>query len=72
MPNESLPTLLRDLIARARNKPLEMNLSQIASVCDVQYDRLWRFTNAAEPSDKLLLDEAERLRSVLTKLIASV
>lgn len=67
--NQSDPAAaLRELITKAQSDPLRMTLTTIASVCGVDYSRLWRFTRKNKPARTLLLDEAERISTKLTAL----
>lgn len=58
-PEDKVATQLRALIDKARETTPRLTLRQIADLCDVQYDRLWRFVR--KESDTLSLGEAERL-----------
>ena len=62
--NRTLVERLRDIIQTAMTTGACLTLRQIATLADVNYDRLWRFANGKQ--DNLPLDEAERIHLALT------
>jgi hypothetical protein len=55
---------LRDTINEAMTTGACLTLRQIASLSEVNYDRLWRFTNHKQ--DSIPLYEVERIHLALT------
>lgn len=63
---QSLPERIRAEVTKATSEGARLSLRQISTLCDVNYGRLWRFMRRKNPSDILMLDEAQRIHTTLT------
>jgi hypothetical protein len=53
---------VKNLIERAQTTGAELNLTQIARVCDVDYDKIWRFVTRNTPLKAI---DAEKIEKAL-------